>query len=197
MCRTIVIVLSVLTISVIFIACPNQGSGITTYERIVIDTYSPNDASFANTYIDLFDSNGDPDADDPWVGDDTSEAIASDDDSNPNYTDMARIDYTGGLISGTYYIRVRGEFDNVDDCYEIRVLSLNILDLLPPYDFTMLLDRPDAVDSVPPGDDDPVSSGGVPTNPVTIQLGNANRLSRSIDYEFSVPDIDWFKLVLP
>jgi hypothetical protein len=182
------------------LGCSDPGNTPITYERIVIDTYSPNGSYTADTYIDLFDENGDPDADDPWSSDDTGEALASADSGNPDWPMMARIDYTGDLKPGDiYYIRVRGATETVDDPYAIRVLSLNVGDSLPGYVFLTPVVPPDDPDSGE-NDDDPVSTGGVPTNPVPIQLGNANSLSRSIDNPSGLPgdgDIDWFKLVLP
>ena len=188
--------LAILIFSVFLFACPSSEK---TYERIVIDTYSPDDNVTANTYIDLFDAGGDPDADDPWTGDDTGDAIAFDDDGNTSdYAGMSRIDYTAGLSSGTYYIRVRGLIETVDDYYAIRVLSLNLVDALPPYDFPgVWAAKPDLNE-----DDDSPQSGGVPVSPVTIQLGNTNWVNRSIDdptpsFFDGNGDVDWFKLVLP
>jgi len=166
------------------------------YPRIVIDTHSPNRSFTTDTYIDLFDSEGDPDADNPWTGDDTADTIAWDDNSNPDFKTMARIDYTGGLPPGTYYIRVRGALVTADDYYAIRVLSLNPGDTLPAYDFSQdVAEKPDAYEAAP-GDDEP-KSGGVPSNPVDIGLGVV--LSRSLDYDDTTQegDIDWFRLVLP
>jgi hypothetical protein len=171
--------------------------GANLYKRIVIDTYSPNGSFTADTYIDLFGEGGDPDADDPWTKDDTGDAIAYADSGNPDFPTMARIDYTGGLAPGTYYIRVRGAKEAVDDYYAIRVVSLESGEALPHYDFSQpLASRPDLVDSVAPGDDDP-QSGGVPLNPVPIALGET--ISRSLDYDYTSEkgDIDWFVLVLP
>jgi len=170
--------------------------GPTLYDRIVIDTHSPNGSFTTDTYIDLFDSEGDPDADDPWTGDDTADAIAFNDDGNPEFPNMARIDYTGGLPPGTYYIRVRGAKEIVDEYYAIRVLSLNPGDTLPDYDFSQpLAEKPDVYEAAP-GDDEP-KSGGVPSNPVSIEIGAT--ISRSIDYDYATQegDIDWFVLVLP
>jgi len=179
------------------LGCSDPGNTPITYERIVIDTYSPNGSYTADTYIDLFDENGDPDADDPWSSDDTGEALASADSGNPDWPMMARIDYTGDLKPGDiYYIRVRGATETVDDPYAIRVLSLNVGDSLPGYVSLSPVIGLDGYED----DDDPVSTGGVPTNPVPIQLGNSNSLSRSIDNPSGLPgdgDIDWFKLVLP
>jgi len=168
-------------------------------ERLVVATFSPDGSFTADTYIDLFDSSGDPDADDPWAGDDTAEAIAWDDDSG--YTpSMSKIDYTGGLTAGTYYIRVRGKTAayGIDEWYGFRVRSLNVGDPLPAYpDFGTpatwlpLSAKPDA-DEV---DDNP-TSGGVPANPVAIDLGEVNAVSRSLYVDGTDPDIDWFVIVL-
>jgi len=178
------------------------------YNRIVIETYSPNGSVYADTYIDLFygpgnpddtEENpltlGDPDADDPWTGDDTADAIAWDDDSNDSdYPGMSRIDYRGGLKPANYYIRVRGADKSVHEFYAIRVLA-DPEDPLPDYDFSLgLAGRPDTVDEEPPGDDLPIS-GGVPNEPVIIELNTP--LSRSLDYTNAEGDIDWFVLELP
>jgi len=177
-----------------FIACHPAA----VYERIVIDTYSPNGSLNADTYMDLFDENGDPDADDPWIGDDTGDAIAFNDDGNPDWNNMARIDYTGGLLPGIYYIRVRGAVETVDDFYAIRVFSLNIGDSVPAYVFpgTDFL-KPDILEP-----DDTPQSGGVPVSPVPIQLDDASGISRSLDDPTPAVadgngDVDWFELVLP
>ena len=45
----------------------------------MIETFSPNGSFTANTFIDLFGPTGDPDADNPWTGDDRADAIAYDD----------------------------------------------------------------------------------------------------------------------
>lgn len=195
MCKIVVFITLVLMLALLLTACSNPSTP-TTYERIVIDTYSPNGALFGPTYLDLFDSDGDPDSgDDFWVGDDAGDVIASDDNSHPTYTNMARIDYTGGLTSGTYYIRVRGDSKTINDFYAIRVLSLNIGDGLPSYNFPGLDDRPDSYE-----DDDDPASNWIPLKYIDIQLGDANALSRSIDNLSATPadaDVDWFKLVLP
>jgi hypothetical protein len=189
--RMVLIVFSALAIGLVFIGCPDPGPH--TYERIVIDTYSPNGSLTADTYIDLFDSNGDPDDTvDPWTDDDTTDAIAWADDGNPDFASMARIDYTGGLTSGTYYIRVRGKTSSENNYYAIRVLSLKIGEDLPDYIFPGFDTKPDQYE-----DDDDPGSNWIPLKYITIQLGNANNLSRSIDYDSNVPDVDWFKLVLP
>jgi LruC domain-containing protein len=183
--------------------------GSKLYGRIVIDTYSPNGSYTADTYIDLFDRNGDPDADDPWTGTDTGpgQALASADSGNPTWPMMARIDYTGGMQpGGTYYIRVRGATETVDDPYAIRVLSLNAGGALPEYiPLTPVLgpdsgENDDPVVFGPDTGEENAPTGWVPTNPVKISLGNANSLSRSIDNPSGLPgdgDIDWFILVLP
>jgi LruC domain-containing protein len=166
----------------------------TGYPRIVIETFSPNGSFTADTFIDLFGANGDPDADNPWTGDDTGDALAWDDNGSTNWANMSLIDYTKGLNPGTYYIRVRGNVEAFDEWYAIRVLSLNVGDSLPAYPILPLASKPDSVDLVGTGDDNP-QSGGIPANPVEIGLGAAGALSRSLDYD-GAGDIDWFKLVL-
>jgi hypothetical protein len=178
--RVVLIVFSALAIGLVFIGCPEPGPH--TYERIVIDTYSPNDSLTADP----------DDTVDPWTDDDTTDAIAWADDGNPDFASMARIDYTGGLTSGTYYIRVRGKTSSESSYYAIRVLSLNIGDSPPGYIFPGFDAMPDSYE-----DDDDPGSNWIPLKYITIQLGNANNLSRSIDYDSSVPDVDWFQLDLP
>jgi hypothetical protein len=185
--------LALMSLGFVMLGCSDPGNTPTVYERIVIDTYSPDMSATCDTYIDLFDVNGDPDADDPWTGDDTVDAIAFDDSSNTDWPGTySRIDYAGGLVSGTYYIRVRGAEVTVDDFYVIRVLSLKMGDPLPGYDYPGSFSAsPDNEES-----DDSPQSGGVPTNPVIIELGNTNRVNRSIDFDGS-GDVDWFELLLP
>ncbi|MBA7567832.1 hypothetical protein ES708_09550 [subsurface metagenome] len=181
----------VLTVSGFILSCSNREP--TTYERIVIDTFYPDGASFVDTYIDLFDNNGDPDVDYPWT-DDVGESIASDDNGNTDQTFMSRIDYTGGLQSGTYYIRVRANVEATTGPYAIRVLSLLIGESLPAYALPgSLAPEPDADE-----DDDDQDSNWIMIKSILIQVGNANRLNRSIDYDLgnSKGDVDWFKLVL-
>jgi hypothetical protein len=194
-------VLALISFVLALSGCPNPAetplddTGVTptVYERIIIDTYSPNRDFTAQTYIDLFDANGDPDDDDPWTGDDTKEAIASaDNGSNPDYPGTySRIDYTGGLSSGTYYIRVRGATRTVEDFYAIRVLSLQIGEPIPDYIYPGAnFALPDALEE----DDKPVL-GGVPLAPPAIALNDTGGLSRYLDG--AKDDVDWFKLVLP
>ena len=186
---------SVLMLALLLVACSNPSTPI-TYERIVIDTYSPNGSIFGPTHLELFDSNGDPDSgDDFWAGDDAGDVIASDDNSHPTYTDMARIDYTGGLTSGTYYIRVRGDSKTINEFYAIRVLSLTIAESVPVHVNIAFDFKPDSYE-----DDDDPASNWIPLKYIDIDLGDANALSRSIDNASANPadaDVDWFKLVLP
>ena len=183
------------------VSCPSP-QGPSVYERIVIDTFSPGFGFTPDTFIDLFDANGDPDTDDPWTGIDTGQVIAWDDNGSTEWVNMARIDYTGGMMSGTYYIRVRGNVEAFDEYYAIRVLSLNVGDSLPDYPifsdpltYLPLAAKPDAYDT-PVIDDNP-TQGGIPTNPASIGLGTSNSLSRSFYRDGVNPDIDWFVLVLP
>ena len=164
--------------------------GPIVYERIVIDTYGWLAGADSFTYLDLFDASGDTDADDPWSGDDTADAIASDDNGNPNptHTNCARIDYTGGLSSGTYYIRVRLEASGSAEPYVIRVLSLSVGEAVPAYIYP---GSSNASDTPYEPDDNP-QSGGVPTNSNPIQLGNSNYLNRYL----ATSDVDWIELVL-
>ena len=188
--------LLIIPLVLVLAACPSPTGGDTTptvYERLVIDTYSPNGSNTANTFIDLFGEAGDTDTQEPWDQTGGSPAaIASADDGNPDYPFMARIDHTGGLPSGTYYIRVRGNTALVDDFYAIRVLAPALGADLPDYQFPGLDSKPDFYEP----DDEP-RSGGVPSDPVSILLGNDNALSRSLDYDLVQGDIDWFILELP
>jgi hypothetical protein len=186
--------LSALALGTLFVlSCPQPPDPPTptTYERIVIETYPYQIGSITDTYVDLFGSSGDPDADDPWTGDDTADAIAYADNGSPNpdHTYFSYIDYTGDLTSGTYYIRVRWSGTGSTGPYVIRALSLSVGDSLPAYEY------PGAPSSDPDDfepDDSPIS-GGVPSNPAPLELGAANYLNRWID----AGDVDWFELVLP
>ncbi|MBA7567831.1 hypothetical protein ES708_09549 [subsurface metagenome] len=175
--------------------------GPQTYPRIVIDTYYPDADHYVDTYIDLFDSKGDPDIDDyPWT-DDVGDAIASDNNGNkdPGQTYMSRIDYQEGLPSGTYYIRVRANVENTAGWYAIRALSLNIGESLPAYEYPQT--PPALPDNTPDGeeDDDDQNANWVMIKSVPIELGSDKFIIRSIDYDLNdlKGDVDWFELILP
>jgi hypothetical protein len=167
----------------------NGGSTPVTYDRIIIETFSPGGGGIVDTVLTLFDENGDPDADDPWATSDAPpDSIAEDDDSQPDldHQTYSHIDYTGGLTSGTYYIRVRHDSSTGIGNYCIRILSLAEGDPIP----ALPLLTPNPSDSSYESDDDPVTSGGIPTNPVSISIGD-----QFIRY-LTAGDIDWFVLQL-
>ena len=103
------------------VSCSSPGGSSTTYPRIVIETYPYKSAAAATfTNLALYDSNG------AQVALSTRVPV-----SDPNYP-SGRIDYTGGLVSGTYYIKIT---DNGSDGgpYVIRAVSLALTDALPAY----------------------------------------------------------------
>jgi hypothetical protein len=190
--------LSALALGTLFVlSCPQPPDPPTptTYERIVIETFPSMLGNTTDTCVELFGSGGDPDADDPWAGNDTADAIAYDDNSS-THTWYSYIDYQEGLTSGTYYIRVRGKTIDTTGPYAIRALSLALEESLPAYDYPNVLAVPDPYED----DDSPVYSEGVPTNPLLLELGASKRLNRWLDYTAGPPeegDVDWFELVLP
>ena len=187
-----------LALPVLLFACPSStGVDPTVYERLVIDTFHGPGWNWVDTYLDLFGSAGDPDADNPWTpGSESGQTIASNDNGNTDVgqTFMSRID-VAGLTAGTYYIRVRGNLEATEGTYAIRVLPLGALDSLPAYDYpSSEAGMPDAYEP-----DDDSNASWVMLTPVSIQPGNTNWRNRSIDYTSrgNVGDVDWFKLVLP
>jgi hypothetical protein len=163
----------------------------THYGEILIDTYLPNSImSFTpNTTISLFGSNGT-----------LAAAIATDTGGNLNGTygkgAYARVDYTGGLDSGKYYIKVNsnGIPPNNYGAYAIRILtSLPVPEYSAGDEFSVINPLVGAAspDSYEP--DDAVGGDGVPTNPVAISIGD--RLNRSLLQAGG--DVDWFVLTLP
>ena len=171
------------------------------YPRVIIDTYKWSSGAFGttNTFLSLFDRNGDPTADTsptlwnddaaPYTVDAPPLSIAEDDDGNPTFAQFARIDYSAGLAPGTYYIRVRGYVSTEVGPYAIRVLTdINPLDQYPVEWFFA---GPNYTDAPYETDDNP-KSGGVPTNPVAISIGQAHNR-----YLQAAGDVDWFVLTLP
>jgi hypothetical protein len=174
------------------VSCSSPSAPLTTYERIVVETYPAILGNTTETYIDLFGSAGDPDADDPWTGDDTGDALAYASGGAPiDHASYSLIDYTGGLTSGTYYVRVRGKTEGVTGPYVLRVLSLSLGEPVPAYVYPGVFANPDPYET----DDNP-PSGGKPTDPVPIDLGSDNGINRWLDYD-TEGDVDWFQLVLP
>jgi hypothetical protein len=168
----------------------------TIYPRMIIDTYRTTGPSTVNTFISLFNSAGDPTSDSSpnlWNNDDppyTVDApplsIAEDDNGNLFYDGYARIDYTGGLTAGTYYIRVRAGLSNQFGPYSIRILTL------PDDIYTSWLFTVSGDDALYEPDDSP-QSGGIPIDPVPIAIGE--KLNRFLTSGGG--DVDWFVLTLP
>jgi hypothetical protein len=143
------------------------------YPRIVIDTFTPPAFDENDTYLTLIDADGN--------------VVAEDDNGNPDQTNhkgCSRIDYQGGLASGTYYIKVYNPTATGNPNYGIRVLDYD-----PGASFPDI--APANEDDG--GSDDGVDGNGIPTSPVSIDLEEV--LSRSIFPELT--DVDWFELVLP
>jgi hypothetical protein len=140
------------------------------FGRIIIDTYPPTTGpGEVDTKLSLFDASGN--------------LVAADSDSNPTKTGFARIDRSGVLLPGTWYIRVEGETGMEPGPYAIRVL-------LAPDEFygPWLFGSYNHPDSYEPDD---ASSGNVPSNPVPITVGG--KLNRYL----TPGDLDWFTLTLP
>jgi len=164
------------------------------YPRLIIDTYpATTGPGSVNTFITLFDSSGDPTVDinptlwnnntSPYTVD-ASLATAEDNDGNIAFSGYAQVDYSGGLPAGTYYIRVRGAVSTGNGPYAIRVL-LEPDESYASWWFTSY-NYPDDYE-----DDDTPKSGGVPENPVRIEVGG--KINRYI----TANDVDWFVITLP
>lgn len=174
---------AVLLVVIIFLSsCPQPTtSGPTTYERIVIETY-PWDTgkSPTNTTLRLFDSTG-------------TELAFNEDIGAGNVA--SRIDYTTGLESGTYYIKITSDAGN-SGTYVIRALYLTLTDALPDYEYPKV----EVAEPWPDGDD--LSTGNIPEAPKIISLGSLKYLNRNLTTNTVFPpplpgDVDWCKLVLP
>jgi hypothetical protein len=154
-------------------------------DLIVIDTF-PAGYNQNDTYLTLTDASG--------------TVLAQDDNGFPDqttYVGFSRIIVSGGLASGTYYIKVHKPTVAGNPNYAIRVLEYD-----PGSSFPVVAPADeDETSWPPPPRDDPVDVNGVPTNPWTIAIGDV--ISRSIYDEDSDPpnaelyDVDWFKLVIP
>jgi hypothetical protein len=170
------------------------------YGEIVIQTYQATSSAASNvdTVVSLFGSSGDTTVDLPnlWNNDlspfstETS-AIAE----NGGRLVYGKIDYTGGLLPGTYYVRVRSPLSTHTGAYAIRVLTAPAaVDSTWQFGTTNPSDAPYEVD------DNPLQ-GGVPTNPATLTIGLGGQLNRWLaagNIASGTPgDVDWFKLVLP
>lgn len=171
------------------------------YERIVIDTYHPDGGGSCDTFLNLFDSSGDPDTDDPLTHPDPppTDSLAEADGGNPdgNQIFFAHIDYIPAiaLTSGdVLYIRVvKGQQGSISaGHYAIRVLALNIGDPVPA------VVAPLTTDDYDPYEDDDFGDAGVP--PSYTNLGLTTPVVRRLDDgvgNASDTDIDWFVLTLP
>jgi hypothetical protein len=164
------------------------------YDRIIIDTYRPkNGVIVANTFASLFGPAGDPTAetgtalwnDDvaPFTRDAPPISIAEADEGNPSFG-SARIDYTGGLAPGTYYVRVRGQKSTTEGVYAVRVLLAPDEDYTAWYFVAISADADNEIDDNPP-------SGGVPASPVATSIGG--KLNRAL----TPGDVDWLVFTLP
>lgn len=168
----------------------------TIYPRIIIDTYNATSGpGSVNTFVSLFGSAGDPTLDtnptlwnndtDPYTVDAPPLSIAENRGGNPNDSTFARIDYQDGLEAGTYYLRVRAAVSTASGPYAIRVL------LAPDEDYASWLFLSYAVNPDGYEPDDAPKSGGVPSNPVPIGVGE--KVNRCL----AAGDVDWFVLTLP
>jgi len=157
-----------LLLPLLFFGCKTESF----YPQIVIDTFTSENYSESDTYLTLYDSVG--------------SMIDEDDNGNPdqvNHKNCSRIDYQGGLYGGTYYIKVENRTSTGNPNYNLRILDYD-----PGISFPTL---PEANENDGNSDDGDV--GNVPTNPVSIELGEV--LSRTT-FPFG-GDVDWFVLVLP
>ena len=142
------------------------------YERIVLETFHPQGTLYAatNTSITLYDSSG----------------------TQLDYVNIPAafetLDYTAGLDSGTYYVKVFSPNTNMGP-YALRALQLDPDDLLvdhPPLIIGSVSDDT----AYEPDDDDPW--GGAAPDPVPLSLGGV--CNRNLE---SDTDIDWLVLTLP
>jgi len=166
--------LSVVALVLIASGCPVAPEP-TFYPRILIETYKPRvGAPVPLTRLYLYDSGG------TLLDFNDRSALGAD--------DTTRLDYTGGLNSGTYYIKVTGD-GSAPHYYAVRALSLSLGETPPAYDYP---GGENLTEDDTDGDD--TDTGNVPDNPVDISLGNTNWLNRAIN---PPSDIDWLRLVLP
>ena len=148
---------------------------------IVIDTFPA--PQLNDTYLTLYDVVGGK-----------AHVLAQDDNGFPNQaaaTGSSRIAVNGGLSSGTYYIKVsQVSVPPVGSNYGICVLDYD-----PGASYPVAGPANEDEYEPPPSRwwvDDAVDSGGIPTKPWTISLGEV--VARSI-YPQGI-DVDWFKLTL-
>jgi hypothetical protein len=151
------------------------------YDRVMIDTYRPNPLMSANadTFVSLYGPQG------------TAAApIAEADGGNLTYpVGYARIDYSGGLPPGTYYVRVQGGTPAADGPYAFRAL---VSPNAPPNEYAAG-DYFDVVADPDPYEPDDAVLNGLPTKPVAASIGAA--INRFLTTGGS--DVDWFVLTLP
>jgi hypothetical protein len=174
MVKKLIVGMGVLCFLIVLSSCPTEPR---LYPRIVIDTFPPTEVyPVTDTTLQLFDGGGN---------------LVAQDDDNPavpfDFQSSARIDYTGGLVPGTYYIRVYSAATNPGP-YVIRVLELAVGESLLAYVF------PGSAVSEGNPDGDDGATGNIPDNPTDIGLGNDNQLNKDLD---PGTDVDWLRLVLP
>ncbi len=146
---------------------------------IVIDTFPATGSSQNDTYLTLIDASG--------------AVLAQDDNGFPDqatYVGYSRIVVSGGLGSGTYYIKVHKPTALGNPNYGLRVLDYD-----PGSSFPAVAAANES--ESPAYFDDAVNADGVPLAPRTISLGAV--VSWSINPEPDAPpaDVDWYKLVIP
>ena len=174
MAKKLIAVIGGLCLLIVLSSCPTEAR---LYDRIVVDTFPPVDGMAAtDTTLRLYDSSGN---------------LIAEDDDNPavpfDLRPSARIDYTDGLIPGTYYIRVFSDAGNPGG-YVIRVLELAVGENLPDYVYpgsTVSEGNPDGDDS---------ATDNIPDSWTDIDLGNVNQLNKDLD---PGTDVDWLRLELP
>jgi hypothetical protein len=176
--------LTILLFLPLLTSCPSSGPApITTYARIVIDTYEPRGGLPGNvpadTYLTLYDASGNQ--------------LASDDQGNTDsgQNGSSRIDYILGLTLGTYYLKVTKGSTNATGPYAVRFLWVDVGSALPvpPYDPLYLPIDPDPYEFM----DAPETTPPLSIAPVSVNLGVDN-FGRILD---PTNDVDWLKLVLP
>ena len=166
------------------------------YDRVIIDTYKPGALiNAANTFASLFGPAGDPTTEtgtELWNGNnppytvDAPPTSIAEADGGGDHNGCARIDYTGGLAPGTYYVRVRGQKSTTDGFYAVRILLAPDDDYEGGDWFFPDISDPDTYET----DDNP-PSGGVPTDAVPIAVGG--KLNRAL----TDGDVDWLVFTLP
>jgi hypothetical protein len=153
------------------------------YPRIIIDTYRPAVESSANTHtsISLFGPDGE-----------NSAAIPGNPVVNQSWPSFARVEYTGGLAPGTYYIRVKDVDPAEEGAYAIRVVTSI---QAPPNEYPAAENwYYTTIDTSDPYESGDTLVSGVPnSNVVSISLGAKLDRNRYL----GPGEVDWCKLVLP